>query len=294
MYEKVESCPSCHSKDFVNHMICDDHSVSHESFAIMKCKNCNLLLTSPRPDVQSIGAFYKSEDYISHTNQANSLINRVYKIARNYTLRNKFQLINRLASKKSLLDFGSGTGHFLNYVQAKNNWKTIGVEPDEMARTIAISDHDLNVVESLEDLPDKKFGVITLWHVLEHIHDLNKTIQTLRKHLSKEGKLVLALPNHLSLDEQIYKQYWAAYDVPRHLFHFNQLTINQLMQYNNFSLVETKPMKLDSYYVSMLSEKHKYGKINYFRSIVNGWKSNNWARKNDNNYSSLIYIFKKA
>ncbi|MEP4026774.1 MAG: class I SAM-dependent methyltransferase [Nonlabens ulvanivorans] len=260
----------------------------------MKCSNCSLLVTSPRPDKESIGQYYQSTDYISHTNKANSIINWVYKIARSYTLRKKFKLISRLASKKSILDYGCGTGHLLNYIQTHKDWKTIGVEPDEMARTLAISDHDLNVVGSLEDLPDKKFGVITLWHVLEHVHDLNKTIQTLRKHLSKKGRLVIAVPNPDSLDQQIYQKYWAAYDVPRHLFHFNQLTISELMKYNNFVLEETHPMKLDAYYVSLLSEKHKYGKTNYLKSFINGWKSNTWASKNNNNYSSLIYIFKKA
>lgn len=294
MYEKVESCPSCNSKDFTNHIICDDHSVTKESFAIMKCTNCGLLVTSPRPDKNSIGSYYKSEDYISHTNQANSFINQIYKIARNYTLREKFKLINNLASKQSILDYGCGTGHLLNYIQNKKRWKTIGVEPDEMARTIAISDYDLNVVGSLEDLPDKKFGIITLWHVLEHIHDINETIQSLIKHLSKNGRLIVAVPNFESLDQQIYKQYWAAYDVPRHLYHFNQLTIKELMKYNKLTLEKVIPMKLDAYYVCMLSEKHKFGKINYFKSILNGWKSNTWARKNNKNYSSLIYIFNKA
>lgn len=294
MYEKVESCPSCNSKEFNNHIICDDYSVSKESFAIMKCINCGLLVTSPRPNKESIGAYYQSEDYISHTNQANNLLNWVYKIARNYTLKRKFKLINKLASKRSILDYGCGTGHLLNYIQQKGSWKTIGVEPDEMARTIAISDHDLNVVKSLTDLPEKKFGIITLWHVLEHIHDLNDTIESLRQHLSKKGKLIIAVPNHESLDQQIYKQYWAAYDVPRHLYHFNQLTIKELMKYHKFTLEQTLPMKLDAYYVSMLSEKHKSGKINYLKSVLNGWKSNSWAEKNNNNYSSLIYIFSKA
>lgn len=294
MYEKVDTCPSCNSREFNNHMICDDYSVSQESFAIMKCSNCGLLVTSPRPGKDDIGSYYQSDDYISHTNQANNLINWVYKLARNYTLRKKFALIKRLASKKSILDYGCGTGHLLNYIQQNNTWKTMGIEPDEMARTIAISDHDLNIVSSISDLPDKKFGIITLWHVLEHVHDLNETIQALKKHLSKSGSLVIAVPNHESLDQQIYQQQWAAYDVPRHLYHFNQLTIKELMKYHKFTLEETIPMKLDAYYVSMLSEKHKSGKINYFRSIVNGWKSNTWAKKNNKNYSSLIYIFKQA
>lgn len=294
MYEKIEICPSCHSKEFNNHIICDDYSVSKESFAIMKCINCGLLVTSPRPDKATIGSYYQSEDYISHTNKANNLLNSAYKLARNYTLRKKYKLINRLATKKSILDYGCGTGHLLNYINQKGNWKTTGVEPDPNAKEIAIKEHGLNVVSSLSELPEKKFGVITLWHVLEHIHDLNDTIDSLRQLLSNKGKLIIAVPNHESLDQQIYKQHWAAYDVPRHLYHFDQATILDLMKYHKFTLQETLPMKLDAYYVSMLSEKHKNGSINYFKSFINGWKSNTWASKNNNNYSSLIYIFSKA
>jgi 2-polyprenyl-3-methyl-5-hydroxy-6-metoxy-1,4-benzoquinol methylase len=213
-------------------------------------------------------------------------------VARNYTLYQKHKFLKSLTDNKTILDYGCGTGQFINYFKEKN-WKTIGVEPDETARKLS-HQKDLEVVEHISEIKNKKFAVITLWHVLEHIHDINETISKIRKLLTKTGTLVIAVPNYESLDQQIYKEHWAAYDVPRHLYHFNQLTIKELMKYNGFDLVETKPMILDAYYVSILSEKIKNNKNNLLKSIVNGWKSNRWASKNNINYSSLIYVFKKS
>jgi len=293
MYEKVEHCPICRGQEFKNFIICEDHTVSHESFAITKCINCHLLLTNPRPDTAKIGKYYQSEDYISHANKSNSLINIIYKIARNFTLRGKLKLINNLKSQKSLLDYGCGTGYFLDYCK-KNHWKVAGIEPDENARNLATTlvgekiFPELNIQEH-----SKKYDIISLWHVLEHIHHLNELLDNLKSVLKKDGYIIIAVPNADSLDAKIYKENWAAFDVPRHLYHFNQLTFNELIKFQRFKLIDTIPMKLDSFYVSMLSEKQQNGKNNYFRSILNGWKSNSWARKNNNNYSSLIYILKK-
>lgn len=291
MYEKVEICPVCHSSNFISHIICDDFTVSHESFAIMQCENCQFLLTSPRPNITDITKYYESDDYVSHTSKGNSLTNLIYKIARYFTLRLKAKLIADHTNKKRILDYGCGTGDFLNHLKERG-WETTGIEPSTKARSISES-KNIKVFESTETLlTEKKFNVITLWHVLEHIHNLEETIQKLKSNLTRDGLFIIAVPNHDSLDRQIYREYWAAYDVPRHLYHFNQLTINELMKYHGFKLETTIPMKLDAYYVSLLSEKYKTGINNYLKSILNGWKSNRWASKNNNNYSSLTYIFK--
>lgn len=293
MYEKIELCPSCHSKDFVNHLICDDYSLTQESFAIMKCSNCGLLLTSPRPDKKSIGKYYQFDDYISHTDKANNLTNYIYKLVRNYTIKGKAKLLESLAQKKSILDYGCGTGQMLQYLK-EQDWQVTGIEPDPSARKIASDNTSESIYSLLDDLPSKKYGIITLWHVLEHVHDINETLQKLRNHLSSNSYLVVALPNHDSYDQRFYKKYWAAYDVPRHLYHFNQQTIKDLMKYNSFKLVDTKPMKFDSFYVSLLSEKYKSGKNKFLKAFLIGLLSNRWAKKNNGNYSSIIYIFKKA
>lgn len=292
MYEKVKLCPVCNSQEFKNHIICTDHSISGESFALTKCAQCDLLLTNPRPSQENIGKYYESEDYISHTNEANNLTNFIYKLARSYTFYTKHKLLKNTAHKNTLLDYGCGTGDFLHYCKSKG-WDTYGLEPDNKARSIAQQKNQNNIIASLDDLNDEKFSVITLWHVLEHVHDLNSLLKQLRSRLEEKGRLVIAVPNVDAYDAKIYKEHWAAYDVPRHLFHFNQLTFRALINKNKFKVKAIHPMKLDAFYVSLLSEKYLGHKNGFIKSLTNGWKSNRWAKKNNNNYSSLIYILKK-
>jgi 2-polyprenyl-3-methyl-5-hydroxy-6-metoxy-1,4-benzoquinol methylase len=293
MYEKVEKCPICKEKSFENSIICKDYSVSKESFAITKCKGCGLLLTNPRPDESVIGNYYESEDYISHSDKANNLINLLYKTVRYFTLRNKRKTLERLTSTHSILDYGCGTGDFISHCKDKG-WETTGVEPNAKARQIAIDKVGDTVYPDSSHIEKKQtFGVITLWHVLEHVHDINNLLKTLKKRLEKNGYMIIAVPNNDSYDAYKYKEHWAAYDVPRHLYHFNQQNIKQLATKHDMKLVETIPMLFDSYYVSMLSEKYKTGKSNIIKSFLIGWKSNRWANKNNKNYSSLIYVLKK-
>ena len=292
MYEKVEKCPLCNNKNHENYIICKDFTVSQESFAITKCKSCDFLFTNPRPDKKIIQDYYESQDYISHSDSANSPINILYKLVRRYTLKSKLSLLSSLTQRKTLLDYGCGTAALLE-LALNNKWIVTGVEPNNQARTIAKSKIGEQVFSNIEKLDDgQTFDVITLWHVLEHIHDLNKTIIRLKSHLNKKGTILIALPNHHSLDQEIYREHWAAYDVPRHLYHFNQLTFKSFVQKHNLRVINIVPMKFDSYYVSLLSERYKTGKPNYIKSIINGWKSNRWAYKNNNNYSSLIYVLK--
>lgn len=293
MYERIENCPTCNSKQFKNYLICDDHTVSKESFAITQCTNCDLLLTNPRPSKDKIGKYYASKDYISHTDKANNITNYLYKIVRNITFRTKRNWIQKQEGKKRILDYGCGTGQFLKYLK-QHNWETTGIEPDSNARKIATQSPEVNVYSKIEELTKQKFDVITLWHVLEHVHDINKLLKSINKLLTQKGKLVIAVPNHESYDRKYYKEYWAAYDVPKHLYHFNTDTLTELMKQNSFKLLDIKPMKFDSFYVSLLSEKNRSGKTNLIKSFLIGLLSNRSAKKNNNNYSSLTYTFKKV
>ena len=295
MYEKLTECPVCGGQNLTNHKIIMDYSVSKESFVISLCKGCQFQFTNPRPTAEEIGKYYESEDYISHTNKGNSPINVVYKLARQFALKSKCRLINSITSSKkgSLLDYGCGTGYFLHTMK-KDGWKIAGIEPNEQARKLAKELTSETVKASIEELEmkNKKFNIITLWHVLEHIHELNKTIATLKSLLKEKGRLIIAVPNISSHDNSIYQEQWAAYDVPRHLYHFNQDSMKTLMLKHGLKVKNVYPMRLDSYYISLLSEKYKTGKSNYVKSIINGYKSNSYASK-DNNYSSLIYEIKK-
>lgn len=290
MFEKIEHCPICDHTALDNQIICKDHFLSGESFAITRCTNCSFLFTNPRPSESNLGKYYKSEAYISHTNKATNLVNFAYKIARHYTLEKKVKLISFITPEKNLLDFGCGSGEFLRACQ-KKAWKIHGFEPDPQARGKAASITQIKIFSDLRDLKHiDKVSLITLWHVLEHVPNLNETIEQLKSKLAKNGKFLIAVPNHKSYDAQYYKEYWAAYDVPRHLYHFSTKTMKGFLHKHGLKLHKIIPMTLDAYYVSLLSEKYKTGTNNYLKSIVTGYKSNSYAIKNDKNYSSLIYI----
>jgi SAM-dependent methyltransferase len=285
------NCPVCTSTNIEFSFDCPDHSVSKQTFKIYKCTSCTFLFTNPVPAENEIGPYYQSEEYVSHTDSNKGLINRLYHIVRNITLKQKVSLINSFKTKeKTLLDIGCGTGYFLKAAK-EDQWKVAGMEPDDSARALAIKNTGENIAPALSHLPEEnQYKVITLWHVLEHIHQLSHSIQRINKHQKEGGYVVIALPNHLSWDAKHYKQYWAAYDVPRHLYHFNKKSVIHLLESNGYKHISTKPMWFDSIYVSMLSEKYKGGGTIF--GILKGLWSN-FSGLFSKEYSSHIYIFKK-
>lgn len=259
---------------------------------IQACTKCKFRFTNPRPNNASIGAFYQSADYVSHNDQSTGLINKMYRIVRQYTLRQKLKLINTIQPKKGkLLDVGCGTGLFLETCKL-GGWSITGVEPDASARSLAVARLNKKIVNEIKSVEDDQFDIITMWHVLEHVPNLQETIAELKSRLKEGGILILALPNSNSLDANYFKQYWAAYDIPRHLSHFTPSTINHLVSQAGLSLVSTKPMYFDSFYIGILSTRNRDGKTNWLESIYQGLRSN-WSARRTGNYSSLVYIFKK-
>ncbi len=290
MYESITNCPVCKSVRFKHYLITKDHFLSKESFNISKCQECSLLFTNPRPSSENIGSYYDSEEYLSH-NSRSGLLASIYKIIRRRNIQHKYNIIKSRVPKGKLLDVGAGTGSFLNFMQTKG-WKVYGTEPNESARKQAVSS-GINVVEDIGKLNiPKKMDAITMWHSLEHVHNFDETVQYLASHLKKKGRLFIAVPNHESLDASIYKEYWAAWDVPRHLYHFNEKSIATLANLNGLKLKEKLPMKFDAYYISLMSEQYKTGHKNIYKMILNGWKSNSYGKKTGH-YSSMIYVLKK-
>ncbi len=269
---------------------CKDHAVSGEVYKVMINKEYDMLVTTPVP--KNLASYYKSENYISHTDSKKSLLDKVYQRVKNTTLKRKLKLIDSFkTSSKNILDVGSGTGDFLK-VCKNNSWNVFGVEPNLDARNIAAK-KGITLQENLSEVKNIQFDVITLWHVLEHVEDLSTYISTLNKLLSKDGKLLIAVPNFKSEDANYYKEFWAAFDVPRHLWHFSQTSIFKLFSSENMIVEQTIPMKFDAYYVSLLSEKYKSGKMNPLKSFYRGFVSNLKANRSKE-YSSLIYVLKKS
>ncbi|WP_187263435.1 class I SAM-dependent methyltransferase [Pontibacter beigongshangensis] len=292
-YERLEQCPVCGKQEFKNFLVVTDNAVSKESFVIVECENCTFKFTNPRPSEESIGKYYESEEYISHSDIKTGIINRAYHVVRSITTRQKVDLINRYASAKgSILDYGCGTGVFLTACK-KDGWEIRGVEPNEKARELASKSTATIIAPALSEIEGEKYEVITFWHVLEHIHQLNETMNQILSLLQEDGTLIIAVPNADSHDAQQYKENWAAYDVPRHLYHFTQKTMKRFLKKHRMVLEEVLPMKFDAYYVSMLSEKQKDGKTKMISSVLNGFKSNSYAEKNGNDYSSLIFVAKR-
>ena len=267
-----------------------DYSVSKETFDLYHDETLDMLITSPQPSFENLGKYYESEDYISHTDNKRSLFEKLYHFIKSIALKNKLNLINSLQTNKGkILDVGAGTGEFLS-VAKNDGWQTIGVEPSDKAKAIAKS-KGVSFVEQTSELENHSFDVISMWHVLEHVPDLEKQIKELKRLLKPTGTLIIAVPNFKSFDAKHYGKFWAAYDVPIHFWHFSKTAIQLLFEKEEMKLEKVLPMKFDSFYVSLLSEKYKSGKMNFVKAFFTGLQSNLKAKKNFE-YSSHIYILK--
>ncbi|MBA4152936.1 class I SAM-dependent methyltransferase [Flavobacterium sp.] len=267
-----------------------DHSVSGEEFELLLDENLQLLKTYPQPSLELLPNYYESEDYISHTDGQRTLFEKVYQFIKKKALNDKVKLIEYWhTGKGTVLDIGAGTGDFLLVAKSKG-WKAVGMEPNSKAKTIS-KKKGICIVDNYSALEDHFFDVITMWHVLEHVPNLEFQIKELKRLLKPNGTIVIAVPNYKSFDATHYGKFWAAYDVPRHLWHFSKVAMEKLFIRENLKLKKVMPMWFDSFYVSLLSEKYKTGKMNLFSAFWVGLQSNLKGRQTKE-YSSHIYIFK--
>jgi len=289
-------CPGCGASSIRQQFSAEDFTVSHQLFGIWECSHCSLRFTQDVPDAGAIGAYYRADAYVSHTDTKEGLVNRLYHIVRKRTLRRKCALIKAQTGLPAgrLLDIGAGTGAFAHTMQ-QAGWQVTALEPDSDTRQRAKELHGLDLLpaEALMQLPEASFDAITLWHVLEHVHDLHAYMKQVKKLLSPHGRIVIAVPNYTSYDAGYYRQFWAAYDVPRHLYHFSPASIHRLLAQYQLQLADCRPMWFDSFYVSMLSWSYKTGRNNIIRASWVGLLSNIHALLNRQRCSSLIYIAKK-
>ena len=290
------ACPFCKSSQIEKKFSVKDYTVTGEIFDLYACLACTGVFTQDIPVQEVIGKYYAANSYVSHTETKEGLINKLYHAVRSYTLQKKRKMIQQLTgrSKGSLLDVGCGTGAFLD-TMLQAGWDATGLEPDETARKNAQELYQVQPLPSPEifNLPAHQFDAITMWHVLEHVHQLHEYVGQLKKLLKPSGKIIIAVPNFTSADAQYYKSHWAAYDVPRHLYHFSPDSMKKLMELHGMQVLEHKPMWFDSFYVRMLSEKYKNGKGNLMAAFFRGLLSNISAMGNHKKCSSVIYVIGK-
>jgi 2-polyprenyl-3-methyl-5-hydroxy-6-metoxy-1,4-benzoquinol methylase len=291
--ELIVKCPVCSNENTYFVLNVKDHSVSGEFFDVFECPQCSLRFTNNAPPVKKIGIYYESEDYISHSNTRKGIINSLYHSVRHHTLSVKFRRIEKSTGLKMghHLDIGAGTGAFVQYMNG-HGWKSQGIEPDDKAREIAQQLHKTSLLpaEMFETILPESFDAVSMWHVLEHVHDLYPYMQQIKKILKPRGQAFIAVPNYTSFDSMKYGSFWAAYDVPRHLYHFSPASMRWLLSSAGFQLTQILPMWYDSFYISLLSEKYKNGHVSLAKGFFNGAISNFKALGNKEKCSSLIYV----
>jgi len=290
------ACPICNSSQISEVVKAVDYTVSRETFSVWHCRDCSTRFTQDIPIEEEIGQYYKAEEYVSHTNTSKGLINFLYQRVKRYTLVQKRNLVQRESGVKrsNVLDIGCGTGDFLG-AMTKIGWRVYGLEPDDGARRLAKENHGLEIQENkgLFSFADDMFMAVTMWHVLEHVHKLHDYLQTIKRVLRDNGTLFIAVPNYQSVDAEVYQGHWAAYDVPRHLYHFSPKGMETLLAHNGFEIHKKLIMPFDSFYVSLLSEKYKHGGTRLVSAFWNGLKSFLKARRNPDKSSSILYIVRK-
>lgn len=293
---KIDTCPLCGGHSLKHALTCTDHYASGETFEVQQCAQCGLMLTQGVPAEAEIGRYYETPDYISHSDTRKGLMNRVYHLVRSYMLGRKAALVRRTSGLKTgrLLDYGTGTGYFAHTMK-RCGWEVEAIEKNESARAFSKVHFDLDVKgeEALHTYPDASMDVITLWHVMEHLEHLEEMWRSLHKLLKEKGVLIVAVPNPTSYDARHYGAWWAAYDVPRHLWHFSPSVMQQLGAKYGFILEGRHPMPMDAFYVSMLTEKYKGSRAAFVKGLWTGTRAWLSALGRKDRSSSLIYVFRK-
>ena len=293
--ENIQNCPVCGSPHSTLKLKAKDYTVSNEMFHIVTCDSCQLIYTNPRPAANEASPYYQASAYISHSDTSEGIVNKLYHAIRRITLKSKTNWIEpEKRGTRELLDVGCGNGHFLAAAKDKG-WNITGLELDPETANRAAKLTGITIAPSLKEIaPEKQFQVVTLWHVLEHVYELDEYFHFFKNRIASDGKLLLALPNPASFDANYFKEYWAAYDVPRHIYHFTPATISALAAKYGFKLKTSRGLIFDSFYISLLSNEYKTGNKRLVPSFIIGFISNLRAMLGKPNYSSNLYLFEHA
>lgn len=267
-----------------------DYFLTQEIFTISETSTKGVFRTQDLPE--NLDRYYESSEYISHNQDSGSLKEKLYKFLQVFNLKYKKNILKSELKKDSkLLDYGCGAGEFLKFIE--NDFSTFGFEPSKTARDYAQQKlNKTQIISEINQIEDDSLDAITLWHVFEHIDNQEEILKIFYNKLKTSGLIIIAVPNPSSFDGKKYKEYWAAYDVPRHIYHFTKRGMENLMNNSSWKIKKIKPLLLDSFYISMLSEKYKKSSLYWLKGLLYGAISNFKALKTDE-YSSLIYIIEK-
>ncbi|MCU0473681.1 MAG: class I SAM-dependent methyltransferase [Bacteroidales bacterium] len=289
-------CPLCNSGNIGKYLPVTDHFLSKEGFELLKCAICGFVFTQDHPDENNINRYYESDDYISHNDSVKGFSVGLYRLSRRIMLKKKREIVFKITglNRGHLLDIGSGTGHFIS-VMKKRKWMVQGIEINDKAREYSVSQRGLDVISPtvISSLPSGSFDCITMWHVLEHFQDPFGYAAEIKRLLKPGGTCIAALPNCMSFDAMHYRDYWAAYDVPRHLWHFTPATFRIFSEKTGFEIKGIRSLPLDVFYISMLSEKYKGTKLYFITGMIKGFWFYLITLFNDKKSSSIIYLLGK-
>ena len=289
-------CPLCGSKETGLYIQTNDFFLTGEPFSLFRCSACGFIFTQDHPDESSIGRYYSSDEYLSHNDTAKGISGRLYRFTRSIMLRRKRRMVEQMTGteKGTLLDIGSGTGHFLGEMK-RAGWEVKGIEINEKARQYSVSEQNVDVIDPglVSFLPTGSFDCISLWHVLEHFHDPDSYVNEILRLLKPGGVCIIALPNSDSFDSGYYRKFWAAWDVPRHLWHFTPAVFGFFAQKNGFRIKAIRSLPMDVFYISMLSEKYKKSFLYFPAGIIKGAYFSILSVFRKNKSSSLVYFLKK-
>jgi len=293
----LKKCPICEGSDVDESINLKDYRVTKEEFSLRHCNYCDFIFTHNPPSPEKIGPYYDSEDYLEHSNKREGLFSRLYHFARAFMLHYKYRIISGLSKEKELLDIGAGSGQFLNFMKSKG-YQVDGIELNEKAREFARENYNLSIYTAdklYEKGALKNFDIISLWHVLEHLYDLNKVVTRIEELLKPNGVLIVAVPNHKSHDARYFKKHWAAWDVPRHLWHFSPKNMKYLFEKHGFEVSKMKGMPFDPFFNTLLSAKYRNGTsiLNLFTMIIRGFIALLVGLFDTSKASSIIYILRK-
>lgn len=289
----MDTCPFCKNPNSLPFLKVKDEFLTKEPFEIVECTSCHLLYTTPRPAPEKMGAYYQSDDYLSHQANKKGLVPTIYEKVKHVNIKRKLRLATDHLPTGKILDIGCGVGDFL--LAAKTaGWEVSGIEPSDQAKSLAQQRLGFLPVDpaDISTLSDNTFDVITMWHVLEHVDDVLQERDQLARLLKPGGRLVIALPNYQSYDAVFYKEKWGAWDVPRHISHFSQDTISCIFAHPLFHPIDIQCLKWDAYYISYLSERYLGHSLPLLRGAYRGFVSNLKARSSGM-YSSLVYRFSR-